>query len=351
MLGGAIVAVADTGAADVPPLGVADGAGDVRGAPLVPGAGVVPDEPPDGAGGVPPMVAPPPHPASSEANTKMEARRKRMSLAAFRTTADAPPCPRAIMVKKLTNFGVRCSALPPRTGQTQGDEGGTAKGERMHFRPLFAAVAAIVMLGASPAPGSDAAAPLRLSFVPHAVFFSIASRQASAVDPEVFVAASSVQAGLGFEQIAHVAGERSAEMMDDASAQALDANARPLGFDLQHWFSANGVIEIDPPQIDRGGAQNVIVRFANLIPKARYSLFVGHLDSRNASFSPLDGLAKANSLTADADGIAGASVVTPQALPHNSVILLVYHADHRDHGAKAGNLGLDAFHQLVVHVP
>ena len=216
---------------------------------------------------------------------------------------------------------------------------------------LFATGSPAGAAATSPPPVAASAPALRLSFVPHAAVFSLMSRQASIVDPEVFVAAAAAPAALGFEQIAHVAGERSAEMMDDATAQALDANARPLGFDLQHWFSANGVVQIDPPQLDRSGAQSVTVRFANLVPKARYSLFVAHLDSKTASFSPLDGGAKTNSFTSDADGTAGATIVTPQALPHGSSILLVYHADHKDHGAKPGNLGFDAFHQLAVHVP
>ncbi len=225
----------------------------------------------------------------------------------------------------------------------------------MNFlRSVIAAVVWIAVLGASP-PGATqpayAAQPVRLSFVPHAAFFSLITRQASLVDPEVFVAAPSAAAALGLAQIAHVAGERSAEMRDDASAKALDANARPLGFDLQHWFAANGVVELAPPNPDRGNAQTVIFRFANLVPSARYSVFVAHLESRASNIVPLDGTAKFNTFTTDGDGSAAVTVTAPEPLPHGSAILLVYHADRKDHGLREGIAGFDSFDQLVVTIP
>jgi hypothetical protein len=221
------------------------------------------------------------------------------------------------------------------------------------LRALIVVSCSAVLLGAAVAPTSTptaSALPIRLSFVPHAALFSLGTRQAALIDPEVFVAAPNAQAALGFLQIAHVSGERNAEMSDDSSAQALDANARPLGFDLQHWFAANGVIQIDPPDLDHGSAQSVIVRFANLIPRGRYSVFVAHTETK-ATMVPLDGSAKSNSFTADGEGNAGATIVSPQPLPHGAAIMLVFHADHKDHGFKVGDLGFDAFHQLVVRIP
>jgi hypothetical protein len=222
------------------------------------------------------------------------------------------------------------------------------------LRSVAVLISAIAMLGASPpsnAPTSSAAPPVRLSFVPHAALFSLLSRQSSLVDPEVYVASPSAPAALGFLQIAHVPGERNAEMNDDSGAQALDANARPLGFDLQHWFAANGVVQVNPPDIDHGNAQSVIVRFANLIPRGRYSVFVAHTEAKTMTMLPLDGSAKTNSFTADAEGNAGATVVSPEPLAHGASIVLVFHADRKDHGFKAGDLGFDAFDQLVVRIP
>ena len=221
----------------------------------------------------------------------------------------------------------------------------------MSFRAYLALGFSVAMLGASPSPAPSGVPPLRLSFVAHAAFFSVMSRQSTLVDPDIFIADASAPAALGFEQIAHVAGERNASMNDDATARALDANARALGFDLQHWYAANGVVELDAPDPGRGGAQTIVTRFANLVPRARYSLFVAHLEGKAAAFGALDLSGKTNSFTTDGDGTAGITVVSPQTLPHGSAILLVYHADKKDHGMKAGNLGFDAFHQLVVRVP
>ncbi len=239
------------------------------------------------------------------------------------------------------------STLRPRAIGTASSEAVSVMKARL-LRPLAALISALVILGASP---SFAEQPVRLSFVPHAALFSLLSRQSFLVDPEIYIASANASAALGFEQIAHVAGERSAEMRDDASAQALDANARPLGFDLQHWFAAAGVVELSPPDPDRGNAQSVIVRFANLVPHGRYSLFVSHLDARSSTIVPLDGMAKANSFTADGDGTAGATVIAPQALGHGSTIVLVYHADRKDHGLRKGIVGFDAFDQLAVTIP
>jgi len=227
-------------------------------------------------------------------------------------------------------------------------------------RYVWAARAAVVLLpifasftASAPAasPPSLAMQPVRLSFVPHAALFSLQTRQALLVDPEIYIAAPGAPAALGYEQIAHVAGERSAEMRDDASAPALDANARPLGFDLQHWFAAAGVVELAAPDPDRGDAQSIVVRFANLVPHGRYSLFAFHSDARSSPIEPLDRTGKTSSFAADGDGTAGATVVAPEALAHGSTIVLVYHADGRDHGTRKGIVGFDAFDQLAVTIP
>ena len=62
-------------------------------------------------------------------------------------------------------------------------------------------------------------------------------------------------------------------------------------------------------------------------------------------------MAKTNSFTTDGDGNAGATIIAPEPLPHGSAILLVYHADRKDHGFREGTAGLDSFDQLVVTIP
>jgi hypothetical protein len=220
---------------------------------------------------------------------------------------------------------------------------------------LLIAACTLALLGASPPPplpetSPAARPPIRLSFVPHAALFSLLSRQPALVDPEIFLADPAAAAGLGFEQIAHVAGVRTAAMSDDGTAQALDANGRDLGFDLQHWFAASGLVQIDPPDPIRA-TQRIVLRFANLVPRGRYSLFLVHLESKAGGDAPLDGTARTNSFTADPDGNAGATIVAQQPLPRGSATVLVYHADRKDHGVRVGVAGFDAFRQLIVRVP
>jgi len=220
------------------------------------------------------------------------------------------------------------------------------------LQTLLASVALIaVTFGPKPSP-SPAAPPVshRLSFVAHAAFFSLETRQPALVDPQVFVADPKEPAALGLQQIEHLTGLRNALMADDPTSPALDANGQKLGFDLQHWFSANGVAQIDPFDADHG-SQRVVVRFANLVPRGRYSLFSVDLEAKPPVFAPLDVAGKANSFTAGDDGSGGATVASPRALSHDEAIVLVYHADHIDHGKQRGGVGLDAFHQLIVRVP
>jgi hypothetical protein len=206
------------------------------------------------------------------------------------------------------------------------------------------------LLGPKPTPSPSAPpGPYRLSFVTHAAFFSLETRQPTLVDPQMFVADPAAPAALGLQQIEHLTGLRSAQMDDDPTAPALDANGQKLGFDLQHWFSANGVVQVDPYDADHA-SQRVIARFANLVPRGRYSLFL-KLDAKPPVFVPLDAAGHANSFTAGEDGAGGLSVTSPRALNHGDAIILVYHADHVDHGKQRGGIGLDAFHQLIVSLP
>ncbi len=192
-------------------------------------------------------------------------------------------------------------------------------------------------------------APLRLSFVPHAAFFSLAEKQPELIDPEVFIAAPGESPGT-FHQIAHAPGIRPASMSDDGTQPARDANGRALGVDLQHWFSATGLIAFSPPSTPGNGVA-VSARFAGLVPNGRYSLFELHVESTPVVAAPLDGAGTADSFTAGADGNADVSIAMPRGLQHGELVALVFHSDGRDHGLETGSPGIDAEHQMVVRIP
>jgi hypothetical protein len=196
------------------------------------------------------------------------------------------------------------------------------------------------------------AAPLRLSFVPHAAFFSLQTKQHELVDPEVFVSAPGAPPATSFDQLAHAAGIRNALMSDDGTQPARDANGRELGVDLQHWFSATGLIAFSPPATP-GAGESVSARFANLVPHGRYSLFHVHVDrsAPGPAFAPLDGSGIANSFSAGPDGSADVSLTVPRELPHGELVVLIFHTDGRDHGLQTGAPGIDAVHQMIVSIP
>jgi hypothetical protein len=197
---------------------------------------------------------------------------------------------------------------------------------------------------------SPLAQPLRLSFVPHAAFFSLHAKQSELIDPEVFVSAEGAPPATSFEQIAHAAGIRNALMSDDGTQAARDANGRKLGVDLQHWFSATGLIAFSPPATPGAGV-TVSARFTSLVPRGRYSLFHVHIDRSGAAPAPLDGSGSANSFSAGADGNADVSLTVPRMLPHGEIVVLIFHGDGRDHGLQTGAPGIDAEHQMVLQIP
>ena len=129
---------------------------------------------------------------------------------------------------------------------------------------LFALTCAGAVAQSPPTPGP---APLRLSFVSHAAFFSLHAKQARLVDPEVFVSAPGEPPATSF-QIAHAAGIRNALMSDDGAQPARDANGRELGVDLQRWFSATGLVAF-LPAAGPGGGQTISVQFAETAARVR----------------------------------------------------------------------------------
>jgi hypothetical protein len=206
----------------------------------------------------------------------------------------------------------------------------------------------LVASGAVPLPGlaQTPASDVRLAFVPYAAAFSLESRQPELVDPLVFVIAPHVPPATGLLGIAHFPGIRNALMADDPMQPALDANGKPLGFDLQHWFGATGIVEL---AADDSGRDRITTQFANLVPNGRYSLFATRAAAPGVAL-PLDGSGRANSFTAAPDGTGGLALVS-SAPAHGSAIQLIFHSDHTDHGLQRGELGIYAHVQLVARVP
>ncbi len=198
-------------------------------------------------------------------------------------------------------------------------------------------------LGVGTAAGQSPDVPATFAFVPYAASFSLETKAPDLVDPLVFVISPHAPPGTGLLGIAHLPGIRNARMADDPMQPALDANGKPLGFDLQHWFAATGIAELVPD----GGRARITTRFTNLVPNGRYSLFVTH----NASVAPLDGNGRANSFAAGPDGTGGITLISPFALARPNAILLVFHSDHTDHGLERGELGIYAHVQLAAPIP
>jgi hypothetical protein len=196
---------------------------------------------------------------------------------------------------------------------------------------------------------SYAANTPRVPFVTHASFFSAETHQPKPVDPHAFVRDPSAPAGVGPQNIQHVAGVRPALIeQDPKSAAIFNAKGEPLGFNLGEWLGAQGVATMSPAA---NGKVRVSARFEHLIPGGHYSLFENHFDQQPVGFTPLDGTGKTNNFTASKNGSARITVVAPQALTHANAVLLVYHSDKTSHGDQRGDIGVNAHHQLIARIP
>ena len=103
---------------------------------------------------------------------------------------------------------------------------------------LLSIIAAVLILSGAAA---DAQSTTRAQgFLTHAAFFSLETKQANLLDPEVFVADLSVAAATGPQGIMHVAGVRPAFGVDDPNTKVETAQGKPLGFTLGQWFGAGG---------------------------------------------------------------------------------------------------------------
>lgn len=199
-------------------------------------------------------------------------------------------------------------------------------------------------------PGFAVAAdlPVTIPFQSHAGFFSKETKQATPIDPQVFVRAPGTPAGTGPQGIHHAAGYRPAPLSDAPGTSLYNADGKPLGFTLGAWLGASGQTAIT--RLPQGGAE-VTARFAGLRPSGVYSLFENHFDRRPVGFTPLDGSGKSNSFSAKPNGTAEISVRVPAVPTNANAVLLVYHSDGRTYGSSRGQPGVAAHHQLIAPVP
>jgi len=204
-------------------------------------------------------------------------------------------------------------------------------------------IAPIAMTRAIAAPQAG----LDLEFVLHAVFFSNELHLAKPVDPHAFVQDPSVSAAVGPQNIPHAAGFRPALVAGPFDVEAFNAQGKSLGFTLADWFAAKGMARIAPS----GDGAKIDCRFTQLRPNGVYSLFENHFDQKPIGFTPSDGTGKTNSFTADANGSASVSLLSPRPLTHDNAVLLVYHSDNQTHGEQRGEIGVTAHHQIIVRIP
>ncbi|MFN2461816.1 MAG: hypothetical protein ABR591_14240 [Candidatus Velthaea sp.] len=207
-------------------------------------------------------------------------------------------------------------------------------------------IAALVLLSAAVADAEPTRHVQR--FLTHAAFFSLESKQANLLDPQVFVTDPSSAAGTGPQGIVHMAGVRPAFAVDDPDVRLVNAQGMPLGFTLGQWLSARGRASISPLA---DGKTTMAYVLSGLVPGGVYSFFENHFASDGVTFTPLDGSAQHNTFTATALGTASGSVSIPGAVTRSEGILLVYHSDRAAHGMTRGQIGIDAHHQLIIRVP
>ena len=201
----------------------------------------------------------------------------------------------------------------------------------------------LTMSGAAAAPQPE----LNLQFILHAVFFSAESHQAKPLDPHVFVKDAPAPDAVGPQNIRHIAGFRPAFVAGPLDVEVFNAEGKSLGFSLADWFAAKGSVDIAPS----GTGARIDCRFTQLRPNGVYSLFENHFDQTPVGFTPSNGTGRTNSFTADTNGSAAISLLSPQPLTHDTSVLLVNRSDNESHGEQRGQIGVTAHHQIIVRVP
>ena len=164
---------------------------------------------------------------------------------------------------------------------------------------------------------------------------------------QVFVRDASAQAQPG--DGGHDFGLRPPVDNDPDAAPLYNAHGDAIKALLGSWRTADGRATFEPgPQ----GALRVHAQFRGLVPNGRYSLFVRQLAVRTAPvFTPLDLTGAQNSFTADAQGNADFTVVSPLQVPSGAQLVAFYHSDGVDHQSSLGNPGVNVHAQLIMRMP
>jgi len=146
----------------------------------------------------------------------------------------------------------------------------------------------------------------------------------------------------------HDAGIRPFTPNDPPNAQLTNAHGGGLNVSIAEWRAASGTAEIAP------ATNGLRVRIAcrGLIPMGRYSVFVRQLAGRaGVVLTPVDITGAADTFFADANGVGGIVIETPNAIPSGAQLVLIYHSDGADHQSSPGELGVTAHEQLITRVP
>ena len=205
---------------------------------------------------------------------------------------------------------------------------------------LGGAAAAFAALSGSP---TAAAETLRLEL--HGAFYSRQLQIVPGIDPQVFVADSSVaEGGIGLENIEHVAGLRALRLDgSDGNAPLFTAEGMHLGFTAPRWLGAHGTCTIE----SAGDATHVFIKAAGLIAFGMYSIFKRVSGASGDVDLPLDGTGKRNWFRAAPDGSLSTMLVSPQPLDPQGALFFIYHSDGKSHGMDMGTLGVSAHEHLI----
>ncbi|MBV8748337.1 MAG: hypothetical protein JO103_01350 [Candidatus Eremiobacteraeota bacterium] len=147
----------------------------------------------------------------------------------------------------------------------------------------------------------------------------------------------------------HDAGLRFPADNDAPSAQLSNAHGGALHVSLAEWRAATGTADLTPTP---DGGVRVHATFKGLMSAGRYSLFIRQLAGRNGVvLTPVDITGAADGFFADKDGNGDIAVQSPNPIPANAQLVLIYHSDGSDHLGSPGNLGVNAHEQLIARVP
>ena len=167
-----------------------------------------------------------------------------------------------------------------------------------------------------------------------------------AVDPEVFVADSSVATGgIGLENIEHIAGLR-ALRLDDPDLPLFAADGLSLGFTSEKWIHATGTIALS----NAGSGVRVGLNLERLVAFGVYGIFKQIAGTSGPVDVPVDGTGATSTFRAGARGEANLTVVSPQGLEPQSDLYVTYHSDGRAHGVDPGIFGINAHRHLAVRI-